>query len=72
MDDIEKYQEAMKGVLRSSDGITMTVFFERVLRLMGEDGSAEQMAIDCGFDPDDLITEGINSRKMKVISNQRG
>jgi hypothetical protein len=56
MDERQAMLYVVGGI--GQDGITMRQFFERTGRLMGHDFNVDQMAEDCGFDPDAVVYPG--------------
>lgn len=57
--DIKK---AMNAVIQSAgdEGMNIVTLFERTMRLLGESGDPQQMALDCGYSLDDRVRAGTN------------
>lgn len=65
----EKYAEVMRAVLQAAKKpITVRELFVRTMRLMGETGDPDKVARMCGFESDDIVSQGENfTPAIKVI-----
>lgn len=59
-------QASRQVLLTLSKPITVRDFINRVMKLMNEYGDADELAIKCGLNPDDLVKPSASFSKEKL------